>query len=242
MSSSRSSRGADRNREVPLRITYTMSSPVIYSGQPIHLDSLLAFVVQRGGGRFGHDEEPPPDYWVRLPLAVMEHDGHRWYRGSAWWPGIDEESSRQRWAGKWDRDHEHWIDTSKAKTVTLTNGPLKESFVPMQAVTVPEIVFYAVGDFVHVRQLARRVLAIGKKASQGYGRVSKCLIQRVTEDVDGDWDLDWIADDGCPARNVPASFWREHVGEPQWVDRQPISVPYWRKLDVSTVDIAGIAR
>lgn len=244
-----------------MTVTFEMASPIAYDGEPLHLDGILAHYAVRGGGRTDTSWQPDADYFPRLPLAIVRHGDHRWYRASAWWPDQSdaavESSSRFFWSKKWDHDNEDLLDTSRAKSVTLTNARHKEYKVPVQLIATREIRFYCVGDYSHVRQLAGRVVALGLKTGQGFGRVAHHRVQFVRDPsrpfLDNTrtvrwshWDpttfeRDWRLEDGTPARNVPESWWRERTGESSGYTRPAaISPPYWRRRDVP--ECAGISR
>jgi len=202
-----------------------MASPVVWTGQPIHLDALLAMVASGGRRDFGVSWEPGDDWLPKLPLAQMVHGDEWWYRASAWTPE-SEETSLVRFSKKWDVENEDLLDCRAARTVTTTNARFKEAWIPVEIVDVKVMQFFAVGDYIHVRQLARRVQQIGKKGSQGYGEVRHCRVSRLGRASDG-FDRDWRAD-ARPARNLPLAFCREHGLESR--ERvAPLRPPYWRR-------------
>lgn len=217
-----------------LRITFEMASPVMFDGEPLHLDGIFAHYAN--GDQRGE--------FPNLPLAIHGHDGMRWYRASAWWPdhARGDVSYPWFWSKKWDHDNEDMLDTSKAKCVTLTNARHKEYKVPVQIVSVPSIVYHCVGDYVHVRQIARRVRMIGHKVGQGFGRVGRVLVQHVRDEVDPrEWSLDWRRDDGSPARNIPAEWWTDRTGSPPAHTRMAaLHAPYWRRIGDGVVPCAGL--
>lgn len=78
----------------PLRLTWHLSSPIATSGDPIHLDALVAFAVTEAAlSKVGHSTEggpdaPAPTECVRdlaktLPLGRSERDGHAVWQASA---------------------------------------------------------------------------------------------------------------------------------------------------------------
>lgn len=131
-----------------------------------------------------------------------------------------------RFARKWSHEDEDLLDCSDARTVTLTNARFKDCWIPLQIVSVERIEFVAVGDYVHVRQLARRVTQIGKKGAHGYGEVGHCRVSRLAGDAAG-FDRDWRAGDR-PARNLPAEFCRDR-GLVTRERMAPLRPPYWRR-------------
>jgi CRISPR type IV-associated protein Csf3 len=224
-----------------LRVTLRLGAPVATSGDPIHLDSLLAWVrlhVVPSGLDHPHPATSvawEPDECISLPLARLRWEGHWWYRASA--VTLDGMRSRVAWSKRWDREHEDRLDLGAARQLTLKLGRYKEYHVPMELIAVPALIWYAVGNYRLVRALVRRIPHVGRKASQGYGLVTGFSCERLADDP-ATFTRDWRTDEGRPARNVPAGFARERGLHLEGTRRAPVTPPYWRVLEPHVCEVA----
>jgi len=213
---------------------------------PLHLDAIVAAVRMSTASSADLKIRPrsfsitdePEDYRVPLPFAKQRYKGLSWYRASA--AILDGVPGIQFWTKKWDREHEDYLSRDGARTVTLTNAALREYKVPLMTISASEAIFYAVGNRRKLYNSLRRIRgrSIGKKGSQGYGRVREV---EVTE-LPGDWqqfDSDWRTEDGMPARVLPVEWWLDQGGKPLPTRRAPIMPPYWRILDRHTQEVVG---
>lgn len=230
----------------PLRITAHMTAPIVAT-EPIHLDSILVATAVRRCGYLAPDSryhevgfEPSDDECPRLPLAREEHNSRWWYRCSAWWPAVQTECVRQAqpFGKKWAHDHEDLLDTSKARTVTLTNAKFKEAWIPLQTIMVRTVEWYAVGNRKRVHDIARRISHIGRKGSQGYGLVSRVETTALRDEDPEEWALDAVRPDGGPARNVPVSWARERGINVRSETVAPLVHPYWRRREANVAEVA----
>lgn len=225
----------------PLRIVISLGSPLYLTGEPIHLDALLAFERVRHEPGQSHGPhvvawEPTEAEEVSLPLAIVRSGGNWWYRASACF--IEGGArSRQFWGKRFDRDHLGEIAMGKATQLVTTLGPFKDMKVPVECVHVSELVFYAVGERARVRDGLRRMRYIGKKASQGYGLVADLSVEALagTEDA---FELDLFREDRGPARNVPAEWARGRGVAVEGEMRAPLRPPYWRQADAVSAMVA----
>lgn len=223
----------------PLKVTIHVdeSSPVVMTG-PIHLDALLASqMVWSCGDRGKHygslgDE---PAKCIHLPLARMQYNSDSWFRASAVVPvGVN---TVHHWVKRWDDKHEHLIDIGDSRKVTKTNGYFREYHVPMQIVSLSRLVFRCVGHRDKIRSLLKRLGAVGKKTSSGYGRIKHIDVDYIDDDIDS-FALDYRSDDNRPIRNLPVSFCRHHNLQYDTIFRAPIEPPYWRVKESNTRDCA----
>lgn len=177
----------------------------------------------------------PEDSNIPLPLAKMRWRGLTWYRASA--AGTSGAvHGRSFWTKKWDREHEDVL-RGRARTVTLTNTAMREYKVPLQLVAVSHLEFHAVGNRRRVWNSIKKIRAVGKKISQGYGVVSSVEVERLDIPVER-FSLDYMSKDGAPARNVPVEWAVEQGMRVRGQIAAPIQPPYWRIKDTHTVSVA----
>jgi len=227
-----------REQFVPLRIVYKMGAPIYNTGFGIHFDSLISYVAVHVAGYWNDAHpvgwEPRDEDVCALPLMRVKHGGRWWYRASCFYPeGV---VSRLNWARKFDRENTDLLDLGKARKVTTSGGTWKDSFVPVEAVFVPEVEFWAVGAFRKVKALARRVKNIGKRGTQGYGVVRDFEIT-VVDQPDNVFDRDWRLPDGRPARNMPMDYCQKIGLTVSGSKVAPITPPYWRVTESNVTDV-----
>lgn len=217
-----------------------MAGPIYHTGQLIHLDALLLSERIRhtpglSAGSHSAAWEPTASDLDRitLPLAIERSGELWWYRASA----VDLSDlkepaarSRQFWTKKFDRDYLTSLDLGKATQVVTTLGRYKEMKVPVEAVYVPALVFYAVGDRDKVYRGLKRLRSVGKKASSGYGEVQKVEVELLADNPAA-FVSDWRREDGRPSRNLPVVWAQEHGAIVTSQTVGPLRPPYWRKGD-----------
>jgi hypothetical protein len=193
-----------------------MSEPVVYSGDLLHLDGVIAFAAYRDLDDRTRRRIPPiSSPWavdLRLPLS-------RWFcpapeegscdprllkEGRIWgWAASAEASA---WAGRGvaevrkrpplDQMRRYASD----RRVETGAGPLKAYDLVVPTVFAREVLWYAHGVRSEVeRLLVRHAPAIGKKRGIGYGTVLRWRVEACGE------DLSVVRADGTPARRMPAS-------------------------------------
>lgn len=84
---------------------------------------------------------------------------------------------------KWKKKYPlNYIDYINKNTVRLGSGTRKDYNMPMICYSVYKIVFYCIGEQVNIEKLLEKINFIGKKSSQGYGKVKKWEIKRVNKE------------------------------------------------------------
>jgi len=209
----------------PLRITLRMGSPFAVTGH-LPLDGLLHALVKRDLGRseffkmaaaaeragldeFTHD--------VPLPLEEVMAGERRYYASSfGSWEGVE---SITRWRKRWCEEHDGLVDFGKRQEkIDIKHGHFKAYDMPLVIHSAPEIIFHVLGNGEEMERLLAGAGFIGKKRSQGYGRVRQVKIEAVAED----WSC-WR--EGKPTRALPV----DEVGQFQldalaYTGYRP---PYW---------------
>lgn len=184
-----------------LRVIATMRTAVV-ADQWLPLDGILLYQVCRE--KFGAQTittpggvAPPP---VQLPFKIVHENQQHWYYACSW-------AQPQPW---WIAEgQDHWnkrldsgfadlvnFGTRRGKVV-IEQGRYKAYHMPIFYRVADKIEWYCVGDKHEIEQLLSTVTHIGKKTSQGWGRVTSWAV-----DV---WPEDWsVRRDGKLTRGVPA--------------------------------------
>lgn len=187
----------------PLRVVAILRTGVVCDPW-LPLDAILDYQVKRE--RFGAQEttrpggepgksKPDPD----VPLLVYHADTENWYYACSWaqpqpWWAVE---GTDYWNKRFDNGFADLVDFGGRRgKVIIEQGPYKAYHMPVFYRTATRIEWYAIGDLVRVRELLATVTHIGKKRSQGWGRVSKWHVEL--------WDEDWsVKRDGQLTRGVP---------------------------------------
>ena len=206
----------------PLRVWCDLAEPVVYFGDGMHLDGILAMAAFRDLPRAETDEWPDPIVtgWARdldLPLA-------RWalpYEGECH-PQL-RDASGLVWGWCASAVHADWgihtrtevrkktaVDEmarwTEADDVDIAGFRFKSKDAKFPAKVARRLEWYVVGDPVEIeRLLSEHITGVGKLCAQGHGRV---LRWRVDE-----WAHDWsVSREGRPTRVLPAQVRTGRVG------------------------------
>lgn len=200
---------------IPLRITATMREPVVYAGDGMHLDGIVAFGVFRSLSRSESQALPPiSGPWAQdldLPLAkwTAESTGHQAHPNM-----LDDDGKIWGWCAsavhaEWLESHRHHVrkmpDTgamatwAKDKSVNTAGGQLKACNIPYAARSAHRLVWYCVGDASALRLVLGHVRSVGKLGNHGMGRVMDWAVEECGED----WSVER---DGELTRRMPASY------------------------------------
>ena len=218
-----------------LRITAYLSSPL--AGEAPHLDSLLEYALTPhliGNGTIPreHVQRSGPCYpegTVPIPLARQWVAGRCVARCSSPIIAIPTSETVEYYAKRIGVENAGLLAPSERKIVTTTNSWTKSYRLPLRCRRVDRIAWFATGSRREVlRLLTREITAVGKKTSDGYGVVSKWVVDRVDED----WS--WFAgigdgDDVALMRPLPAGDYlpQNLVGYREGFGA--CSAPYWHQ-------------
>lgn len=186
-----------------LRITARLRTGVICD-RWIPLDGILLSQACREA--WGPQEAALPGGqmldWPELPLAIRNADSELWYYACSWaqpqpwWiaEGAD------YWNKRFDAGFAQYVDFGKRRgRVEIEKGRYKAYHMPVFYFVGFKIEWYCVGDKSGVESLLSTVTHIGKKAAQGWGRVSEWFVE--------DWHEDWSERrDGQLTRGVPVAL------------------------------------
>lgn len=182
-----------------MRITAHLRTPVI-SDASLPIDGPLLFQAMRA--TYGPQDITLPGA-LTVPLVDLPLEkrgtGDQWYYAASFaqWEGTVAEGT-DHWNKRFDNEYSGLVDfRNKRGKVIVEQGRYKAYHMPVFYRHALTVHWYAVGDIAEVSGLLRTLLHIGKKTSQGWGRV-KWLVTP--------WPDDWsvYGPDGQLMRAIPA--------------------------------------
>ncbi len=173
----------------PLRVRAWLRTPVVCE-PALPLDGILHYQALRErygaesatvpGGLPGRSEESIPI----LPLAVRDDGGKpHWYYASSWaqWP--ERADGQDTWNKRLATTHVELLsDTGRPVRVQISRGRYRAYHMPIFYRSALHVEWYCCGDVERLAALLAPVTHIGKKRSQGWGRVMRWEIEPVAED------------------------------------------------------------
>lgn len=190
----------------------------------VHLDALLSAMVLETHPKAPLFPEDGSPACVPLPLelAWVSPGGRPLWVSSDLRPQGDAIRSQEYWHKRTPSDR---LDLATKQRLETRRGRWKEYRMPLPTVRVPELRGVCIGNAPEIARLLSHVSHIGKKASQGFGRVSFRISR---------WDESrGEAYRACMhARPVPVSYIMDeegelHVGEGVRYSRMGWTPPYW---------------
>lgn len=171
----------------------------------IHLDSVLGSMVLDSHPKAPLFPENGSPVTVPLPveLAWVSPEGLPLWALSDLRPQGDAIRSQEYWHKRAPSDR---MDLANKQRLEARRGRWKEYRIPLSTIRVPEIRAVGVGDPIEVARLLSHVSHVGKKASQGFGRVEWSVVP---------WDVptEDAQKAALMARPVPARYLFEAEGE-----------------------------
>lgn len=205
----------------PLVVRATLANPYVpaESTGAVHLDSLLAYAVYahlphpvRCGGADGVVTPLP------LKLSYVK-DGLPLWAASDLRPQGDTLRESAYWHKRWPDAQQSYMQKRRAN---VKSGAYKEMRVPLPTVQTPELRALAVGNPEKVHDLLAHVSHVGKKPSQGYGRVARWDVEPL------DTSVEEAEATALLARPVPLVYLRDEAsGESHAAVRGGFTPPYW---------------
>lgn len=121
---------------------------------------------------------------AELPLARLGQ-GDDWYWACSFACGEILGEEIVYWHKRFDSQNaEEFVDFGKRRgAVNTSSAKYKNYRMPMVKVLVPELVWYAVGELSDVERLVKKIPALGKKRSQGFGIVREWIVAEWPEDL-----------------------------------------------------------
>lgn len=182
-----------------IRITARLRTPVL-SDATLPLDGILLYQAMREA--YGPQDVTASgtldtSTLVDLPLEKRGTGTTWWYACSfAQWHGTVAEGT-DHWNKRFDNQHSGLVDfRGKRGKVIVEKSRYKSYHMPVFYRHALFVSWYAVGDMARIRELLCTAFCIGKKTSQGWGRV---------EWVVDSWHDDWSEynSDGNQMRALP---------------------------------------
>lgn len=208
----------------PLQITAVLRTAVI-SDQYLPLDGILLYQAHREklGAR---DYSLPGEYTnfggITLPLAI-EHGGKKnWYYRASWADWSKCVEGQDYWNKRFDNSLADLIDFGKKRgNVIIEKGEFKAYHNPIIYRSALWVRWFVMGDKDEIENLLSTVTHIGKKTVQGWGRVSRWMFRRLSDDCS-------IWREGKLMRGIPAEDIRSFDID-QKMGIYGIRPSYWNK-------------
>jgi CRISPR type IV-associated protein Csf3 len=132
------------------------------------------------------------------------------------------------WSKRWDTRNDGIVKQDKKgkHRADTGSGYFKNYHMPMILKSYKNIVFYARGDKEELKRLLdNNIHSVGKKRSQGYGRISKWVIEEIGEDNS-------IVNEVVLMRHIPFEH-KDELGDiKHYVAEKPLIPPYWRNDNI----------
>jgi hypothetical protein len=200
----------------PLRIRAWLRTGVV-SDATLPLDGILLYQAMRR--KYGPQQATLPGRAsiqpeaAAVPLKIIDIDGPLWYYACSFaqWPGSATEG-KAYWEKRVDTKRMDIVDLGRANRVVIEKGRYRSYHMPVFYRAAPWVEWFGVGDIEAIEALLRDVWAIGKKTSQGWGRIIRWEVVP--------WMEDWSVWAGVKLmRAIP------EVSGALWGLRPP----YWRR-------------
>ena len=185
----------------PLRITAHLRTDVV-ADRWLPLDAILLYQANRQA--LGPEIATLPggvdtQGASTLPLEII-HPGRKiwyyacsWAQPQPWWVA----EGQDHWNKRFDQGFAHLVDFGGRRgKVIIEQGRYKAYHMPVFYRVAEEVEWYCVGDKARIGALLSTTTHLGKKRSQGYGRVIKWEI----ESIEQNWSI-WK--DNKLTRGVP---------------------------------------
>ena len=185
----------------PLRVRAYLRTPIVCD-EAMPLDGVLQYQAMRRAYGPADSALPgalPPPPLVPLPLAVAG-EGDNWYYRCSWaqWPE-HVASGKTYWEKRVSTLRAAQIaELSRSGRVEIAKGRYRLYHMPLFYQAALYLDWYVCGDRNAIADLLQDVWGIGKKQSQGFGRVIRWEIEPQAED----WS---VTRDGQPMRAIPIS-------------------------------------
>lgn len=217
------------------------------------LDSLVQRSVMLE--RHGRDYYALPTITPSTPLGDLEtpvipierrQRGQVWYYAASWAnvKGVALENYVSAWVRQYpEKEALHYgRHTGKGQLIIKTwQGPDKLYNMPVHALVVDELVWYAVGDGDEIARLLETYYhAIGKKSAYGYGQLCEYDDGRKWQ-VEA-WPEDWSERDGSGAltRGVPPEIKPGGAFSPMDMRRYAVRPPYHVQANYALLEMPPV--
>lgn len=219
----RSPRAYHETDFVPLMVTARLDGPIVLTQHPPALDALLAYAVAQEAGLPPIEvqgDEPP-----RIEIPIARSPCGR-YHLATFGVARAERSELSYFNRKFPVEVGQAIGDSRLNTVDVSSGRNKSFRLPQERVHLEgdRVVWFAIGDVPEVRALLSWVTRLGRKRSQGAGRVAEWSVVEVES-----WGLGFpvVTPEGRALRPLPLDDARVARENPR--ERLVPSFPYFER-------------
>ena len=225
----------------PLRITAVLRHGIAHASPwTVSLDGLLASQLWARLKNQNTPDTPalehpnPPD--LDLPLARCTADPIWWHwAATCGWPNSTPDDPEIRyWGTRLDHRHAEHATTGLPQTVSDSQGRWKAYWMPLPVTVTHSLTWHAQGDPEAVQNLLEPINSIGKKRSQGEGRISSWSIE-VDPTLDT-FTAAHLSPTGELARPTPAACLTDHPhvidGGDGYAGIRPPHMHHSRRTDV----------
>lgn len=221
----------------PLWVTAHLAGPI--AQEPPYLDAILVWaqsihvlatkdlsVAQDESWKITRSDPAPPQGEILIPIA------HSWlgdwlvYHSSMPVLAPVAHDGVEHYTRRISVENALLLDPGERKIVNTTGGWTKSYRLPLRLRTTALIRWCCVGDRSEIRKLLKRVKALGKKRSQGYGVVERWEVEEAPADCswfaphpDGRILMRVLPLGDCLPANL-VGFRRDYAG---------VSPPYWHR-------------
>jgi len=214
----------DRYKLEPLHVRAYLRTPVI-ADHWLPLDGMLLYQAHRD--KLGPQAVTiPGDYTCQgvstLPLGIVHPGRRNWYYRCSWAQWSHDVEGKDHWNKRFDAQFAHLVDfRGRRGKVVIEQGRYKAYHMPVFYRAALWAEWHCVGDRVEIEYLLSTATNLGKKGSQGWGRVRRWQIEP--------WPDDWsIWRDDELMRGVPFEDTRE-AGRPFDIAHYGIRPSYWKQ-------------
>jgi CRISPR type IV-associated protein Csf3 len=191
----------DRQSYEPLRVTAHLRTGVV-ADRWLPLDGILLYQAARaqlGDQVVTVPGGSPAPGGVSVPLKVLHPGEDHWYYACSWaqpqpWWAAE---GQDHWNKRFDNALADLVDFGgKRGRVIVEKGEYKAYHMPVHYYAAAGVEWFCIGDRAEIARLLATCTHIGKKASQGWGRVAGWQVEP--------WAEDWtVRRDGLLTRAVP---------------------------------------
>lgn len=222
----------DRYNLEPLRVRAWLRTAVVADTQ-LPLDGMLLYQAHRKKDG-PQDVTIPGNYTAQgistLPLDIVAPGRRNWYYKCSWAQWSHDVEGRDYWNKRFDSALADLVDFGKRRgKIQIGEGKYKSYHMPIFYRASLWVEWYAVGDKTEIERLLSTATHLGKKGSQGWGRVVEWRVEA--------WSDDWsIARDGQLMRGVPKDH-AEVLGVPFQMMHYGIRPSYWKSSNQMTLAV-----
>lgn len=214
---------------VPLMVTARLDGPIILTQHPPALDALLAYAVAQEAGLPPIEMQGEEAPTIEIPIARTPCGR---YHQASFGIARAERSELSYFNRKFPVEIGQAMGGEKINTIDVSSGRNKSFRLPQERIHLEadRVVWFAIGDVPEVRALLSWVTRLGRKRSQGSGRIAEWSVVEVES-----WGIGFpvVTPEGRALRPLPLDDARVASNHPR--ERAVLSFPYferWREQDL----------